>query len=266
MQENEKIDTHPKGSWRKSLDVRETAVLTIVLTVIIGFLATTVQRHALGLAASEEMRKTIQIIVIFTWVSSPVAALVGAMVIVSLLHKPHFGDNPPPEADHEIRNDPRLNAVWIVTSSVLCLFAVVMGLIYLQQDNRSLQEADAYNVKVVGQQWVWNFEYPGMNDTNHPGEVFRSAELYLPVNEDTVFDVTSVDVKHSFWLVQLGVKVDANPGQITQTAVHPEKIGIYDLRCAELCGLNHAYMQHKVHVVSKADYEAWLASQGAVRA
>ena len=58
----------------------------------------------------------------------------------------------------------------------------------------------------------------------------------------------------------------ANPGYVTHTAVHPEKIGTYDLRCAELCGLYHAYMQHKIHVVSQADYEAWLASQGAVKA
>ena len=264
--EFESIDTHPRGKWRKQLDVRETAALTVVLTFIIGFTATYVQRHALGLGASEEMRKTIRIITMFTWVSAPVAALVGAVVIVSLLHKPHFGDNPPPEADHEIRNDPRINAVWVVVSSLLCLFAVVVGIVFLQQDNRSLEEADALHVKVTGQQWIWNFTYPGWNDPKHNNETFRSGELYMPVNQDIVFDVTSVDVKHSFWLVQLGVKIDANPGFVTQTAVHPEKIGVYDLRCAELCGLLHAYMQHKVHVVSQADYESWLASQGAVKA
>ena len=123
--EKEKIDTHPRGEWRKRVDVRETALLTVVLTLIIGYTATFVQRHAMGDPASEEMRKTIRVIMMFTWVSAPVAALVGAMVIVSLLHKPHFGDNPPPEADHGIRDDPRLNATWIVVSSVLCLFAEI---------------------------------------------------------------------------------------------------------------------------------------------
>mgnify|MGYP003329200095 FL=1 len=263
--EIEKVDTHPRGEWRKRVDVRETAVLTVALTIIIGYSATFVQRHALGAPASEEMRKTIRVIMMFTWVSAPVAALVGAMVIVSLLHKPHFGDNPPPEADHSIRNDPRLNAAWIVGSSILCLFAVVVGLIFIQQDNKSLEEADAVHVNAVGQQWLWNFEYPGWKDSKF-NETFRSGELYMPVNEDVVFDVSSKDVKHSFWLVQLGVKVDANPGYVTHTAVHPEKIGTYDLRCAELCGLLHAYMQHKIHVVSRADYELWLKTQGAVKA
>jgi cytochrome c oxidase subunit 2 len=85
--------------------------------------------------------------------------------------------------------------------------------------------------------------------------------LHLPVDQPVLFHVTSKDVKHSFWVVQMGVKIDANPGYVTETAVTPNKIGTFDIRCAELCGLLHAYMQNKVIVESKADYEKWLASQ-----
>ena len=60
----------------------------------------------------------------------------------------------------------------------------------------------------------------------------------------------------------MGVKVDANPGYVTEVAVTPNRIGIFDVRCAELCGLLHAYMQNQVHVVSKQDYENWLKEQG----
>jgi cytochrome c oxidase subunit 2 len=70
-----------------------------------------------------------------------------------------------------------------------------------------------------------------------------------------------MDVKHSFWLVQMGVKIDANPGVFTETAVTPNKIGTFDIRCAELCGLLHAYMQNKVIVESQEDYDKWIASQ-----
>jgi cytochrome c oxidase subunit 2 len=59
----------------------------------------------------------------------------------------------------------------------------------------------------------------------------------------------------------MGIKVDANPGVFTETAVTPNKIGVFDIRCAELCGLLHAYMQNKVVVESRDDYEKWLASQ-----
>jgi cytochrome c oxidase subunit 2 len=82
------------------------------------------------------------------------------------------------------------------------------------------------------------------------------------VGKPVVFHISSKDVKHSFWIVQMGVKMDANPGYTTELAVTPNKIGVFDVRCAELCGLLHAYMQNQVHVVSKADYDAWLISQG----
>ncbi len=68
-------------------------------------------------------------------------------------------------------------------------------------------------------------------------------ELYLPVNRPVVFRVTSEDVIHSFWVVQMGIKVDATPGETTTTEVTPDKLGIFDVRCAELCGLLHADME-----------------------
>jgi hypothetical protein len=40
------------------------------------------------------------------------------------------------------------------------------------------------------------------------------------------FNVTSKDVIHNFWAVELGVKIDANPGAITQTGVTPDKVGL----------------------------------------
>jgi cytochrome c oxidase subunit 2 len=191
---------------------------------------------------------------IFTWAASPVAAFVAAMAIVSLLGKRHHGSTPPPDSEDVIETSPKSIAVWMVSSALLCLFALVVGMIAIQKDNASLLDAEAIHVNVTGQQWVWNFDYPG------DGGV-RSQVLHLPVDQPVVFHVTSKDVKHSFWLVQLGVKIDANPGVYTETAVTPNKIGTFDVRCAELCGLLHAYMQNKVIVQSKEDYEKWLASQ-----
>jgi cytochrome c oxidase subunit 2 len=144
--------------------------------------------------------------------------------------------------------------VWIIISALLCLFALVVGLIALQKDDQALLDKNAIHINVTGQQWAWNYDYPGSAGV-------RSNVLHLPVDQPVVFHVTSKDVKHSFWVVQMGVKIDANPGYVTQTAVTPNEIGTFDIRCAELCGLLHAYMQNKVIVESKADYEKWLASQ-----
>lgn len=249
------LETQKRPSIWKDKDVRQTGILWVVFTIIIGYVVSEVQTRTIGVPASETMATTINMMRAFTWAAAPVAGLVAAMAATTLLSKRHYGDTPPADADHEIRNSPRVTAAWIVVSSLLCLFAVVWGMVVLQHDSEGILNSKAMNINVVGQQWAWNFDYVD-NGT------VRSQDLYLPVNKPVVFHVTSKDVIHSFWIVQMGIKVDANPGYITETSVTPDKIGVYDLRCAELCGLLHAYMQKKVHVVSQADYDSWIANQG----
>ena len=249
------LETQKRPSFWKRKDIQQTAFLTVIFTVIIGYGGALILGHVMGPSASNSMTTTIFMMQAFTWASAPIASLVAAMAVTSLLSNRHFGDAPPPDTDHEVRNSPRLVAVWIIVSSVMCLFAVVWGSIVLQEEDESLFSSKALNVNVTGQQWAWNFDYVD-NGT------VRSQYLYVPVNKHVVFHVTSRDVIHSFWIVQMGIKIDANPGYVTETSVTPTRIGIYDVRCAELCGLYHAFMQTKVHVVSQVDYDAWIKSQG----
>jgi cytochrome c oxidase subunit 2 len=246
-----------KNQWWKRPDVKKTFILWVIFTPAIGIFGT--QFHVLSMPdpASEVMSGVISLMRVFTWAAAPVAALVFAMCATALTSSRHYGDNPPPEADHQISNSPRANATWIVVSAVLCLFALVTGLVVLQKEGDAIHEEHAIHINVTGQQWAWNYDY--INGA-------RSETLYLPVNVPVVFNVTSKDVKHSFWIVEMGIKIDANPGYTTQTAVTPNKIGVFNIRCAELCGLLHAYMQNKVHVVSKADYEKWLQDRAALEA
>lgn len=249
------LETQKRPPVWKRKDVQQTGILWVIFTLIIGYVVSEVQVRTIGAPASSVMATTIQMMHVFTWAAAPIAGLVAAMAATTLLSKHHYGDTPPEDADHEIRNSPRIAAAWIVVSALMCLFAVVWGMIVLQQDSESILDSKAMNINVVGQQWAWNFDYID-NGT------VRSEDLYLPVDKPVVFHVTSKDVVHSFWIVQMGIKIDANPGYVTETAVTPNKIGIYDLRCAELCGLLHAYMQKKVHVVSQTDYDSWIQNQG----
>ncbi len=66
---------------------------------------------------------------------------------------------------------------------------------------------------------------------------------------------------HSFWAYQLGVKADANPGVDNIAFVKPTKLGAFDVRCAELCGIWHGYMFDKGHVVTPSEFAAWIAQQ-----
>ena len=246
------LDT--KNKWWKKDDVKKLIALTIIFTPVVGFLGSMIHVRPMGAPASKVMETTQNLITIFTWAVSPVVAMVCSVMLLALLGKRHYGDNPPEEADHDISNSPRANATWIVVSAILCLFAVIGGMIVLQHDNESILDDAAIHVNVHGQQWAWNYDYPESNGV-------RSGVLHLPVNQPVVFHVTSADVKHSFWIVELGTKIDANPGAVTEVAVTPNKIGTFNIRCAELCGLYHAYMQNKVIVESQEDFDAWLGSQ-----
>ncbi|MFM8351463.1 MAG: cytochrome C oxidase subunit II, partial [Actinomycetales bacterium] len=103
--------------------------------------------------------------------------------------------------------------------------------------------------------WVWTFEYPDEQG-------IASPTLVVPIDRPIYFNVTSKDVIHNFWVVELGIKVDANPGAVTNTGVTPNKLGTFNIRCAELCGLHHAYMQTTINVVTAEEYESWVRELG----
>ena len=124
--------------------------------------------------------------------------------------------------------------------------------------NQQPNATKAIDVNVTGQQWLWTFEYPDQ------GKI-QSDVLVVPVNTPLYFNVTSKDVVHSFWIVELGVKIDANPGAITNTGVTPDKLGTFNIRCAELCGLHHAYMETNIEVVTQSQFDSWVREQGGRR-
>ncbi len=145
-----------------------------------------------------------------------------------------------------------------ITWTILPLFAV-MGLAFWGSDvlaETQRAATDALEIRVIGQQWVWRFEYPE--------EGIVSSELVLPVNRQAVLMLESQDVIHSFWVPEFRVKQDALPGgveMIRDLRVTPSKVGAYKVLCAELCGQQHSEMRADVRVLSVEEYEAWVIEQ-----
>jgi cytochrome c oxidase subunit II len=108
-------------------------------------------------------------------------------------------------------------------------------------------------VQVIAQQWTFSYRYPQFGG-------FETTQLVLPVDRDIEFHVTSLDVIHSFWAYQLGVKADANPDVDNVAFTKPEQTGQVTVRCAELCGLWHGAMFDYGQVVSASDFLAWARS------
>lgn len=235
--------------WRRP-PVRPILVIWVVLTLLLLAFAP-VPSRLMGDAASPTMQEIETTMTWFSALSAPVAAMVWAILLYSFFRWRHRGSQPPPEDGYPVRDNRRVFTVWLIVSSVLCLLLLVWGLVVIAPRVAEANPAQTpVVVDVTGQQWAWSFDYPGMGGK-------KSTELYLPVGRTVTFVVKSEDVVHSFWIVQMGVKIDANPGEQTIATVRPTQIGTFTARCAELCGLYHSYMQTTVHVVSQADFNAW---------
>ncbi len=108
-------------------------------------------------------------------------------------------------------------------------------------------------VSVIGHDWWWEVRYPGTG-------IRVGNEFHLPTGTPIEIRLTSTDVVHSFWVPQIGGKVDLIPGQPNYFRFTIEKSGVYRGQCAEYCGLQHANMALYVHADPPGFYERWVAA------
>ena len=162
-----------------------------------------------------------------------------------------------------IHGDRRVQIAWLAVTSVVALFLTGYGTVRLLDggagggqgpDPIVTPSGEPLQVQVIGQQWNFTYRFPSFGGV-------ETLHLQLPVERDIEFHVTSLDVIHSFWAFQLGVKVDANPGEDNVAYVYTNKTGTFDIRCAELCGLWHGYMFDTGRVVSDRRFQAWIRSE-----
>jgi cytochrome c oxidase subunit 2 len=179
------------------------------------------------------------------------ALIVVPLVYSLVVFRRRKGDTT--DAEH-MEGNTKLEIAW----TIIPLFGVVafayLGAVNLAETRRV--DPDAMIVKVKGIQWSWSFEYPAVN-----GVSVISDELHLPKGKQVLLRMTSSDVIHSFWVPEFRVKQDLVPGRITELRITPIRAGNYKVRCAELCGTSHAYMEKPVVVSSQADFDTWMAEQ-----
>ena len=160
-----------------------------------------------------------------------------------------------------IRGDARLQTTWIVVTSLMVLSLAVYGTTRLLADNGAgsgsgpspltVPKGPKLPVQVIGQQWAFTYRYPTYGGVEVP-------HLVLPENQTIELHVTSLDVIHSFWARQLGVKADANPQVDNVAFVKPTGVQTFEVRCAELCGIWHGEMFDHGHVVTQPEFQTWI--------
>jgi cytochrome c oxidase subunit 2 len=150
---------------------------------------------------------------------------------------------------------------WIITTTVIVLFLAGFGTYELVQPGGAgggegsspiwtPASKTILPIQVIGQQWKFTYRYPTFGG-------FETDELVVPDNTTIQFNVTSLDVIHSFWAYQLGVKADANPDYNNVAYATTQQLGSFVVRCAELCGIWHGAMYNNGAVVTPQQFESW---------
>jgi|SRR5271166_1189581 len=193
-------------------------------------------------------------------IATPVILLVMLYLLYSVIffRQPSGGALEGPA----VRGDSKVQTTWIVITSVLVLIVAVYGTVRLESANGagsgsgatplSVPSGPKLPVQVIAQQWYFTYRFPTYGGVETP-------HLVLPVNTQIELNVTSLDVIHSFWAYQLGVKADANPQVNNVAFVKPTKVMRFEVRCSELCGIWHGSMFDYGHVVSVPAFKQWIA-------
>ena len=190
---------------------------------------------------------------------------------------------PEPVGGEAARGNRKAQVAWIVTTTVIVLILAGFGTVALIADHGSgggegpnpiwsptgatsaetaaLTSSDSWSptsgkvlvVQVIAQQWKFTYRYPAFGG-------FETSQLLLPADTSIAFNVTSLDVIHSFWAYQLGVKADANPQLNNVAFTDTQQPGSFVVRCSELCGLWHGAMFDYGKVVSKTAFMSWATN------
>jgi cytochrome c oxidase subunit 2 len=206
--------------------------------------------------ASSEAHKIDTLYHVLIIVTVPIFVLVETIVLFSVWKfrmRPGEErlDGPP------IHGNTRLEVIWTALPAMLIAGLCTYAFIVLH-DIEAKPATPAMEVNVYGQQFSWSFKYPA----GPGGKPVVSDELYLPVNRPVRFRIHSVDVIHAFWIPAFRIQEDAVPGVTTNLRATPDRLGTYEVVCNELCGLGHALMRSRVHVVTAAAFDSWLSARG----
>ncbi len=197
-------------------------------------------------------------------VSTPVALAVLVYFIYAMIafreREPEAVLDGPP-----LRGHATVQMSWLVITTTIVLFLAGYGTVRMLADGSGGGQGPspiaapsgsggALPVQVIAQQWKFDYRWPSYGGVETP-------TLELPANRTIELHVTSLDVIHSFWAYQLGVKADANPGIDNVAYVTTKGPLTFNIHCAELCGVFHGYMFETGHVVPPTEFASWIQRQ-----
>lgn len=262
---------------KRNLSLTKTILLSLILTPQLA-------QAEYGLNLPEGVtsisRDIYSLHMLIFWVCVGIAILVfGVMIWSMIFHRKSRG-----AVASNFHESTAVELVWtLVPLAVLIAIAFPATKVLIDLENT--EKADM-TVKITGYQWKWQYEYldEGVSFFSNLDKASRDAtrnvterekhpnylldvdnRLVLPTGKRIRFLMTSNDVIHSWWVRELGVKQDANPGFINDSWAKIDKVGVYRGKCTELCGKDHGFMPIVVEAKSEADYKIWIVEQKAAQ-
>lgn len=212
------------------------------------------------------------------WITGAVFVAVVLFMAYCIYRFHHTEDR---QAAYEPENK-RLE-LWLTVATGIGVAAMLAPGLFVWGQYVTVPE-DATELEVVGQQWQWSYRLPGkdnklgtsytslissenplgVNPNDPAGKddvIVEGGEVQVPIGKPVRVLMRSMDVLHNFYVPELRSKMDMIPGTVTYFWFTPTRNGVFDVLCAELCGVGHHVMRGKITVASETDYQAWLEQQ-----
>nr|YP_009236590.1 cytochrome c oxidase subunit II [Nebrius ferrugineus]AMJ16526.1 cytochrome c oxidase subunit II [Nebrius ferrugineus] len=189
-------------------------------------------------------------------ISSLVLYIITAMVSTKLTNK-------------YILDSQEIEIVWTILPAIILIMIALPSLriLYLMDEINDPH----LTIKAMGHQWYWSYEYTDYEDLTFDSYMIQTQDLtpgqyrlletdhrmVVPMESPIRVLVSAEDVLHSWTVPALGVKMDAVPGRLNQTAFIISRPGVYYGQCSEICGANHSFMPIVVEAVPLEHFEAW---------
>ncbi|MCX7364812.1 MAG: cytochrome c oxidase subunit II [Alphaproteobacteria bacterium] len=175
-----------------------------------------------------------------------------------------------------VTHNTTLEIAWTIIPILILVVIAIPSFRLLYFGDKAVDAA--MTIKVTGRQWYWSYEYPDQGNfavdsrilaeadrvkqkPDHPRQLAVDEEMVIPA--DTVVRIigTAADSMHGWTVWGFGLKKTVIPGRLNEGWIKVPKEGIYFGQCSQICGNGHAYMPIAVRVVSKANFDKWVADK-----
>jgi cytochrome c oxidase subunit 2 len=231
--------------------------IAIAALVTVGLIIFTLSYDWMGPLIAQDLGKIDNLNKMLLVVSIPFYVIICGIIIFALIEfraKPHDAEDKDGAPYH---GSTKLEIIWTIIPTIV---VISLGLYaWKVLDEVEAKQPNSMTIKVIGQQFAWNYQYPALG-------IKTGGDLVVPNNRPLYFEMTSADVIHSFWVPGARVKRDVADGFVTRIRFTPDKLGRYPIVCAELCGVGHATMRGTLRVVTPAEFTKWVALQKSSKA